>query len=104
VRPHRRRGPQQRHGRPSADQAGLPGAVQALLDGASGQLRNMATVGGNLLQRTRCGYFQDSTPARPHVRRVGRHERSEYPKIAWLRLSPSIAGQPEPSWRLLHGW
>jgi xanthine dehydrogenase YagS FAD-binding subunit len=31
----------------------------ALLAGASGQLRNMATVGGNLLQRTRCGYFQD---------------------------------------------
>lgn len=35
----------------------------ALLAGASGQLRNMATIGGNLLQRTRCVYFQDtSTP------------------------------------------
>jgi xanthine dehydrogenase YagS FAD-binding subunit len=32
---------------------------QALLAGASGQLRNMATVAGNLLQRTRCAYFQD---------------------------------------------
>ncbi|MFE6844654.1 FAD binding domain-containing protein [Streptomyces sp. NPDC057686] len=32
---------------------------RALLSGASGQLRNVATVGGNLLQRTRCGYFQD---------------------------------------------
>ncbi|QNP61959.1 FAD binding domain-containing protein [Streptomyces genisteinicus] len=32
---------------------------QALLAGASGQLRNTATTGGNLLQRTRCGYFQD---------------------------------------------
>lgn len=32
---------------------------QALLAGASPQLRNMATVGGNLLQRTRCGYFTD---------------------------------------------
>ena len=32
---------------------------QALLAGASSQLRNMATVGGNLLQRTRCGYFYD---------------------------------------------
>jgi xanthine dehydrogenase YagS FAD-binding subunit len=32
---------------------------QALLAGASGQLRNLATVGGNLLQRTRCAYFQD---------------------------------------------
>jgi len=38
-----------------------PVLSQALLDGASGQLRNMATVGGNLLQRTRCGYFQDVT-------------------------------------------
>jgi xanthine dehydrogenase YagS FAD-binding subunit len=34
---------------------------QAVLSGASGQLRNMATVGGNLLQRTRCAYFQDLT-------------------------------------------
>ncbi|MFJ9965948.1 FAD binding domain-containing protein [Streptomyces avermitilis] len=32
---------------------------QALLAGASGQLRNVATTGGNLLQRTRCPYFQD---------------------------------------------
>lgn len=32
-----------------------------MLAGASGQLRNMATVGGNLLQRTRCGYFTDLT-------------------------------------------
>jgi len=31
----------------------------ALLQGASGQLRNLATAGGNLLQRTRCAYFQD---------------------------------------------
>src|SRR3954463_1956042 len=34
---------------------------EALLAGASGQLRNLATVGGNLLQRTRCPYFQDVT-------------------------------------------
>jgi xanthine dehydrogenase YagS FAD-binding subunit len=34
---------------------------EALLNGASGQLRNLATVGGNLLQRTRCLYFQDVT-------------------------------------------
>ena len=38
-----------------------PVLAQALLDGASGQLRNLATVGGNLLQRTRCRYFQDVT-------------------------------------------
>jgi xanthine dehydrogenase YagS FAD-binding subunit len=37
---------------------------QALLSGASPQLRNMATMGGNLLQRTRCYYFTDvSFPA-----------------------------------------
>ncbi|MEA2288243.1 MAG: xanthine dehydrogenase YagS FAD-binding subunit, partial [Solirubrobacteraceae bacterium] len=36
-----------------------PLLARALLSGASGQLRNLATVGGNLLQRTRCGYFQD---------------------------------------------
>ena len=33
--------------------------AQALLSGASPQLRNMATTGGNLLQRTRCTYFRD---------------------------------------------
>lgn len=38
-----------------------PFLAQALLAGASGQLRNMATTGGNLLQRTRCVYFQDLT-------------------------------------------
>jgi xanthine dehydrogenase YagS FAD-binding subunit len=36
-----------------------PVLSQALLAGASGQLRNAATTAGNLLQRTRCGYFQD---------------------------------------------
>ncbi|CAM5513260.1 Xanthine dehydrogenase family protein subunit M OS=Streptomyces alboniger OX=132473 GN=CP975_33170 PE=4 SV=1 [Streptomyces alboniger] len=36
-----------------------PVLAQALLSGASGQLRNAATTGGNLLQRTRCPYFQD---------------------------------------------
>jgi xanthine dehydrogenase YagS FAD-binding subunit len=36
-----------------------PVLAQALLSGASGQLRNMATSGGNPLQRTRCVYFQD---------------------------------------------
>lgn len=38
---------------------GYPALSQAVLAGASGQLRNMATVGGNLLQRTRCAYFTD---------------------------------------------
>ncbi|GAA1340863.1 FAD binding domain-containing protein [Saccharothrix algeriensis] len=40
-----------------------PVLARALLSGASGQLRTLATTGGNLLQRTRCPYFQDlSTP------------------------------------------
>ncbi|MEU8263107.1 xanthine dehydrogenase family protein subunit M [Micromonospora sp. NPDC048999] len=40
-----------------------PVLTRALLAAASGQLRNMATTGGNLLQRTRCGYFQDTSKA-----------------------------------------
>ena len=40
-----------------------PAISRALLLSASQQLRNMASIGGNLLQRTRCGYFRDvSTP------------------------------------------
>ncbi|MFI2777886.1 FAD binding domain-containing protein [Streptomyces sp. ALB3] len=47
---------------------GYPALAQAVLAGASGQLRNMATVGGNLLQRTRCGYFADvSKPCNKRV-------------------------------------
>jgi xanthine dehydrogenase YagS FAD-binding subunit len=38
-----------------------PVLSEALLSGASGQLRNFATTGGNLLQRTRCVYFYDTT-------------------------------------------
>ncbi|MGW4533057.1 FAD binding domain-containing protein [Nocardia sp. NPDC004340] len=38
-----------------------PALSQAILAGASGQLRNMATAAGNLLQRTRCAYFADPT-------------------------------------------
>ena len=40
-----------------------PMLARAVLTGASGQVRNMATVGGNLLQRTRCPYFQDVAKA-----------------------------------------
>ena len=41
-------------------QAVYPVLSQAILQGASAQIRNMATVGGNLLQRTRCVYFRDT--------------------------------------------
>jgi xanthine dehydrogenase YagS FAD-binding subunit len=40
-----------------------PAVAEALLSGASAQLRNAATVGGNLLQRTRCSYFYDVASA-----------------------------------------
>jgi xanthine dehydrogenase YagS FAD-binding subunit len=39
---------------------GYPMVSQSLLLAASGQLRNMATIGGNVLQRTRCPYFRDT--------------------------------------------
>ena len=41
----------------------FPSVAEALLSGASAQLRNAATVGGNLLQRTRCPYFYDVASA-----------------------------------------
>jgi xanthine dehydrogenase YagS FAD-binding subunit len=41
----------------------FPAVAEALLSGASAQLRNAATTGGNLLQRTRCGYFYDTASA-----------------------------------------
>ncbi|MEA2193890.1 MAG: xanthine dehydrogenase YagS FAD-binding subunit [Solirubrobacteraceae bacterium] len=43
--------------------ASYPALAQALLSGASGQLRNLATTGGNLLQRTRCPYFREPSMA-----------------------------------------
>jgi xanthine dehydrogenase YagS FAD-binding subunit len=41
----------------------FPSVAEALLSGASPQLRNAATIGGNLLQRTRCNYFYDTASA-----------------------------------------
>lgn len=48
--------------------AEFPMVVQALEAGASPQLRNMASIGGNLMQRTRCAYFRD--PATPCNKRA----------------------------------
>ncbi|MBP1851728.1 FAD binding domain-containing protein [Rhizobium halophytocola] len=47
----------------SAFAAAFPMVAEAILSGASGQLRNAATIGGNLMQRTRCAYFQDAAAA-----------------------------------------
>jgi CO/xanthine dehydrogenase FAD-binding subunit len=49
----------------------MPFIRDALLDSASVQLRNMATIGGNLLQRTRCRYFRDPTVDACNKRRPG---------------------------------
>ncbi|MGW1025939.1 FAD binding domain-containing protein [Streptomyces sp. NPDC002577] len=49
----------------------IPFVRDALLAGASTQLRNMATIGGNLLQRTRCRYFRDPAVAECNKRAPG---------------------------------
>lgn len=48
-----------------------PMLTRAILAGASAQIRNMATVGGNLLQRTRCTYFYDAEGSRCNKRAPG---------------------------------
>src|SRR5436190_17757177 len=49
----------------------FPVIAEALLFAASGQLRNMATIGGNILQRTRCPYFRDGDDLPCNKRRPG---------------------------------
>src|SRR5258706_8000807 len=74
-----------------------PLLAQALLAGASGQRRNAATTGGNLLQRTRCVYFQDITkPCNKRVPGSGCSAREGYHReLAILGTSPScIATHP----------
>jgi xanthine dehydrogenase YagS FAD-binding subunit len=48
-----------------------PVLTRAIVAGASAQIRNMATVGGNLMQRTRCPYFYDHDGARCNKRNPG---------------------------------
>lgn len=54
-----------------AVRARYPLLSRAILAGASAQIRNMATVGGNLLQRTRCTYFYDTDGSRCNKRQPG---------------------------------
>src|SRR5205085_534729 len=97
---------------PNSDLAYHPMIVQrypmlasAILAGASPQLRNMASTGGNLLQRTRCYYFYDS--ATPTCNRMRSSRRSSFRRealwritrtsksaIASLMRSPSCLSQP----------
>jgi xanthine dehydrogenase YagS FAD-binding subunit len=51
--------------------ARYPMLTRAIVAGASAQIRNMATVGGNLLQRTRCTYFYDTDGSRCNKRSLG---------------------------------
>ncbi|HEY2771531.1 MAG TPA: xanthine dehydrogenase family protein subunit M [Solirubrobacteraceae bacterium] len=54
-----------------AVRSGYPMLARAIVAGASAQIRNMATVGGNLLQRTRCTYFYDTDGSRCNKRSPG---------------------------------
>lgn len=77
--------------------ARYPMLAQALLAGASGQLRNLATTGGNLLQRTRCVYFQDvAKPCNKREPGSGCPAREGYQRnLAILGTSPAcIATHP----------
>ena len=49
----------------------FPVIAEALLFAASGQLRNMASIGGNIMQRTRCAYFRDDDDPACNKRRPG---------------------------------
>jgi xanthine dehydrogenase YagS FAD-binding subunit len=49
----------------------FPVIAESLLFAASGQLRNMASIGGNIMQRTRCAYFRDETGGRCNKRSPG---------------------------------
>lgn len=51
--------------------ARFPVLARAVLAGASAQIRNMATVGGNIMQRTRCAYFYDDDGSRCNKRQPG---------------------------------
>ena len=68
-----------------------PVLSQAFLGGASPQLRNMATVGGNLLQRTRCYYFYD--PAFPQCNK--RNPGSGCGALNGFNRMHAILGQSE---------
>jgi xanthine dehydrogenase YagS FAD-binding subunit len=68
----------------------LPVLSEALLAGASAQLRNMATTAGNLLQRTRCPYFRD-----PFARCNKRYPGSGCDAISGVNRSHAVLGTSE---------
>ncbi len=80
--------------------ADWPVLSQALLAGASGQLRNAATTGGNLLQRTRCPYFQDlAQPCNKRAPGTGCAALTGHSReLAVLGASPSCLATTPPTW------
>jgi len=67
----------------------FPALSEALLAGASPQLRNMATVGGNLMQRTRCAYFRDVAVAECNKRAPGSGCAAQG---GWTRMHAILGG------------
>ena len=72
---------------------GYPLLAQSVLAGASGQLRNVATAGGNLLQRTRCAYFQDVT--KPCNKRQGGRDPRNCPAREGDHRNLAVLGHSE---------
>jgi CO/xanthine dehydrogenase FAD-binding subunit len=85
-----------------------PMLTRAIVAGASAQIRNMATVGGNLLQRTRCTYFYDTDGSRCNKRVPGgdamrsrvstASTRSSEPPSSALPATRRTCASPSPRW------
>jgi xanthine dehydrogenase YagS FAD-binding subunit len=71
-----------------------PVLAEALLSGASPQVRNMATVGGNLLQRTRCAYFRDVAVPACNKRAPG-SGCAALGEGSWTRMHAILGGGPQ---------
>src|SRR5882762_6836992 len=84
---------------------GFPVIAEGLLFAASGQLRNMASMGGNIMQRTRCAYFRDEDDLPCNKRRPGSGCAALTGSIATTRSSAgrmpaSPRTRPTSRWRL----
>jgi xanthine dehydrogenase YagS FAD-binding subunit len=83
---------------------------RAILAGASGQIRNMATNGGNLLQKTRCYYFYDENTPATSGSRAAAVRRSADLTGSWPYLEQVISALPfflricVWLWRFLRQW
>ena len=75
----------------------FPVVAEALLASASPQVRNLATLSGNLLQRTRCGYFRDVvTPCNKRVRELGARQSTGRTGAlpSWVQVSDASPRMP----------